>query len=189
MFQSSLALFSALSLLVAPHLGEPTAPRFTDIDVAVVGRVTDAATGQPIRGARLQLDGASAVASSNAFGRYLLTLDDGRIGREVTISATVVGYAPGAVSMIVADGANVADFALDALPVERDELEADVAPGPTLQDRITGALGIAGRAASASEMVRSFAPPPGGGFDREGYAHIAENTFRAVAPNPLSSGA
>src|SRR5437764_2406342 len=57
---------------------------------SVAGQVTDQASGHPLAGARVVIQGTALVTSTNAEGRY--TLRNVPAG-EPTVRATIIGYA------------------------------------------------------------------------------------------------
>ena len=57
---------------------------------SIAGQVTDQATGHPLAGARITIQGTALVTSSNAEGRY--TLRNVPAGA-ITVRATFIGYA------------------------------------------------------------------------------------------------
>src|SRR3989454_12607655 len=86
----------------------------------VAGRVTDQANGQPLAGARVTAVGTSLVTQTNADGRYTLS----RVpGGQVTVRATLIGYAAASRSTTVAPGETAtADVALVLAPYSLDEV-------------------------------------------------------------------
>ncbi|MDX1646479.1 MAG: von Willebrand factor type A domain-containing protein [Longimicrobiales bacterium] len=161
--------------------GRVAAPRAVEI----VGRITDAASGQGIRGAQVFVSEAGVGALTNAFGRYLLRLDARWIGRDVTVEVQSMGYAPLQQTVTVRADLEALDFSLHPAPLGRDEVGR-----PEWAVRASEAVDVASPVRLSSLAVpggrRPFppGPPP---TDREAYAHIAENAFVSVESNPLST--
>src|SRR2546426_1115677 len=87
---------------------------------AVVGRVTDQTTGQPLVNARITVPGTSLLAATNADGRY-------RLGNvppgQVTVRATLLGYAAGHRTVTLGAGETAeADFPLQLAAFSLDEV-------------------------------------------------------------------
>src|SRR5438093_1325967 len=68
---------------------------------SIAGQVTDQATGHPLAGARVTIQGTALVTSSNAEGRY--TLRNVPAGG-VTVRATFIGYAAATRAVTVGAG-------------------------------------------------------------------------------------
>src|SRR5438093_7095501 len=84
----------------------------------VAGQVTDQATGTPLAGARVTVQGTDLVTSSNAEGRY--TLRNVPAGA-VTVRATFIGYAAASRALTVNSGETAtADLALKLTPYTLD---------------------------------------------------------------------
>ena len=128
MFPSITALMSAFALLLAPPVVHLADVAVVDVEVSLLGRVTESSTGRPVLGARVQIDGESAGALTNAFGRYVLRLDDTWAGREVTVSVVLLGYAQARQTVTLNDGANSLDFTLVPMANEREAITTN--PGP-----------------------------------------------------------
>jgi iron complex outermembrane recepter protein len=87
---------------------------------AIVGRITTKATGAPIVGAMVVLDGATQRAASGEDGKYRIT--DVPTGT-YTVRARYIGYAPGMASVtVVANQEVTADFALERSAQRLDEV-------------------------------------------------------------------
>ncbi|MGD8360186.1 MAG: von Willebrand factor type A domain-containing protein [Gemmatimonadota bacterium] len=159
----------------APLLPEPP-------DIVLTGRVTDAATGTPLRNAQVSIQGGSRGALANDQGVYVLVLPDGWAGREVTVVVELPGYERATQSTTLSAGTNMLDVTLSP----RKSLLDRLFPGRT-------------RPAVEAEEVRMDAAAPGsallyrvGGlrgaeFNTESYALINENRFLSVASSPLST--
>ena len=98
-------------------VGGVTAPTYAQ-QGSVAGQVTDQATGTPLAGARVTVQGTSLVTSSNAEGRY--TLRNVPAGA-VTVRATFIGYAAASRALTVNSGETAtADLALKLTPYTLD---------------------------------------------------------------------
>ncbi len=164
--------------------GSPTAETLpASHALEVVGRVVDDASGQPIRGAQVSIRDTGIGALTNAFGRYLLRVDDAWAGREVTLEVRYIGYASVSRTVTLGSGGQALDFRLQQVPIRLDEAVVTAGrPEAEAQRRDLGrAVTIAPTTFQAGKLHQ---PPP---TDREGYAHIAENEFMSVANNPLST--
>jgi outer membrane receptor protein involved in Fe transport len=107
----------ALALVVCRH----PAPRGETQDTAsMVGRVTDKATGAPIVGATVTVEGTNRVASSNNEGRYHIAgLEPGTY----TARARYIGYAVLPMAVTLRPGEEVtADFGLEKSVQRLDEV-------------------------------------------------------------------
>jgi outer membrane receptor protein involved in Fe transport len=87
---------------------------------AIVGRVTDKATGAPIAGATVTVEGAGRPATTDGDGRY-------RIGDQMpgahTVRARYIGYAPATVSLTIEGGRDAtADFTLEKSAQHLDQV-------------------------------------------------------------------
>jgi hypothetical protein len=98
---------------------------------AVVGRVTDARTGQPVVGATVRLDLSSATGAlvdvTDSNGHYALTLPQ-LPADFVALSASKDGYTPSTTNIAAAEAANAQvtrDFALEPQQSNVIALEAD----------------------------------------------------------------
>ena len=96
----TLALIGAAALSLAPSVGHLPSPGPTTFIVTpparmltVTGRVVDAATALPVAGVQVHVRGTSNGTLTNGAGRYTLSLSDALAGTEITILASVVGYA------------------------------------------------------------------------------------------------
>ena len=80
----------------------------------VVGRITSASDGHPLTGAEVRLSGSLAMTTTDADGRYVMTLPAG----PKEFAVTAFGHADGILPVTVPDGGNVtADLVLQALPM------------------------------------------------------------------------
>lgn len=108
-----LALASAtLALLAGPLSAQATGN--------VQGRVTDAATGRPLEGVQVFLEGRRVPVATDADGRFLLT--DVPTGR-VTVRARMIGYGTIAQELSVAAVQTAtADFELQRAVIQLDQI-------------------------------------------------------------------
>jgi Ca-activated chloride channel family protein len=157
----------------------------TPTDVALSGRVTDAATGQPVRNAQV-FAGSSHHAVTDRGGGYLLFLPDGWIGSEVNVTVDRVGYATANLTVRLVAGGTVLDVALGAAsevvvaPVSESE---QVQRAVKLQQQWSAVADAAVVASSGSVLQGRRR----GDFNTESYALIHENGFIHVANSPLST--
>lgn len=154
-----------ITLLTLASVPAITAPSPTG---AIAGRITEAASGQPLQGATVTVEGAQIGALTGATGHYTL---EGVPAGEHTVKVVIPGYATQERQVSVRTGqTTVADFALQAAPMLiREAVRVD-------------AMGVAARAAVSPGCC--FAK---GDFNTESYAHIDENDFRLVSASPLST--
>src|SRR5437879_12478471 len=104
-------------------VGGVTAPTYAQ-QGSVAGQVTDQATGTPLAGARVTVQGTSLVTSSNAEGRY--TLRNVPAGA-APLPATFLGYAAASRALTVGAGeAATADLALKLTPYTLDAVVSTV---------------------------------------------------------------
>ena len=139
----------------------------------IEGRVSDGATGQPLSGVQIAVEGTTLVTLSNGGGRYLL---QGVPAGEHTLEFLQVGYAAERRQVTVAPGqTTVVDIALMRAAVQLDELTI---PGPPQESMRRAVTEVA-----AERAVYAFSTD----FNTESYAHIAESDFRLVGAAPLST--
>ena len=186
MFPPILALMSAFALLLAPPVANSAGVAAVDVEVSLLGRVTESGTGRPVLGAQVQIDGESIGALTNAFGRYVLTLDDAWAGREVTVSVVLIGYAQAQETVRLTDGANSLDFALEPVTMELEAITLGVARDESGVP-LAAQAAMAVRGLASSNLAQQLRGRYDRDFHRESYAHIVENAFLAVGPNPLST--
>src|SRR5437773_8690516 len=99
---------------------------------SIAGQVTAQATGHPLAGARITIQGTALVTSSNAEGRY--TLRNVPAGA-ITVRATFIGYAAAARGLTVAPGeAATADLALKLTPYTLDAVVSTVSGDQTRKE-------------------------------------------------------
>ncbi|MEZ4417935.1 MAG: carboxypeptidase-like regulatory domain-containing protein [Gemmatimonadota bacterium] len=93
--------------------------------LAVEGRVTDAASGRPLRGAQVYLRGTTWGSLTNADGRYLIMLDEApdSIEHGMTLNVDLIGYDQESRSLALGDaGTSVGDFQLRQTAIALDEI-------------------------------------------------------------------
>jgi Ca-activated chloride channel family protein len=180
----------ALARPAGAILAAKVAPR------AVSGRVTDQATGQPLPGVAVLVQGTTTGTSTDHQGRYALAVPDG-----ARLVFSSVGYlpqtlpapAPGKplnVALAASHAALSEVVVTQATPTRRGlaarkaagrsrlaEPSADYAPS------LASPLGTPAAVAYDREVLP--ARPEAGAGDT--YAKIQENAFRAVAKEPLST--
>jgi Ca-activated chloride channel family protein len=179
-----LTIVSALALLVASPTPESSV---APVDVSIVGLVEDASTGQPLTGAQVSLPGRGVGALTGRNGRYLLLLGDSYVGRTVTVTVRLIGYASTEEQVTLSAGENTVNFQLSAVPITMDSLRL---PPLDVRGRVVDAearpVTIAATTFSAG-LAAERAARRAVDFNRESYAHIEENDFVAVESNPLST--
>ena len=164
----------------------------------VSGTVTDAASGAPLMGAQIHVEGLTLSALARNDGGYQLTIP-ASARSEIVIRAELIGYA--SLTKRVSLGAQSLrlDFALHSSAPLESSADSDVAAA------LGGVVGVdAGRVSTRADVV-SVAPALqqslyrnarvrrellrryNGEFQREGYDRIYENEFMAVGAHPLST--
>lgn len=88
----------------------------------VTGRVTSDA-GAPLQGAAVSIPTLSITATTNAEGRYTLTVPAANVGRTVAVTARRIGHAPASAQVTLTASAATQDF---RLPVTAAQLEGVV---------------------------------------------------------------
>ena len=155
------AATAALALLLPGQAGAALAQE-TGI---IAGRVTDAATNQPLESAHVALVGTAAMVLTNMEGHYILS---GVSAGEHTLTVTVLGYEVQQVQVTVVAGQTATvDVALTAAPLN-------------VQDLIVTGVG---RGLARVRLPYGRVRP----YNTESYAEIDENEFRAVSDAPLST--
>jgi len=154
----------------------------------VTGLVTDAASGNPLSGARITLPGAArAGALSDVDGRYrILVPATVPVGTEVEVRAALIGYAEATATIVLAEGGNRVDFALTASAVELRGV-AVAASRTAEQARVAAFRRERDVLQSAMAPAWPTADPGDPRFNTESYAHLPENPFLSVAASPLST--
>jgi Ca-activated chloride channel family protein len=144
--------------------GDPAPPRPARATVA--GRVTDAATGDPLTGARVFISGQTTSVLSGVAGEYTFVLPgDGWDGREVQVRVEMPGY-QGLERTVRLSGATT-------------RVDLALSPGADMV--------LVSEAARAQMSARGGIARPRPDFNTESYAHIEESGFLGVDDNPLST--
>jgi iron complex outermembrane recepter protein len=130
-----LLLLAALLLSAAPRTSAQNAP-------ALSGRVVSSDTGEPVRDARVSLEGTTIVTITDATGRFLLAAVP---PASYTLVVTRDGFASVRARVDVAAGSN------QQLDV-RLPLPAAIREDVTVGGRTVGELGLAGTSSTASRL-------------------------------------
>jgi outer membrane receptor protein involved in Fe transport len=111
---------------------------------AIVGRVTDKATGAPIVGATVVVEGTGKSASTDNEGRYRIT----GLGRGAyPLHARYIGYSPATVTLVVEEGQDAtANFALDRSVQQLDQVVVTGTVAPTEQRALPAPISVVSRA-------------------------------------------
>lgn len=112
------------SITLAPLPESPAIAKDVRRDVpqqaVVTGTVTDAGTGEPLRGAQMRVDESALATTTDAEGRY--TLEDVPPG-VLTLVASMIGYGEARETVTATAGTTISvDFALTVSAVPLDEL-------------------------------------------------------------------
>ena len=183
-WRASLIVPSFVTLALAPTMILAA----QDVPRRISGRVLEAETGRPVRGATISLEGQLAVAQSDSAGRYMLLRVPA--GPQVLI-ARRIGYMPGRVPVTVGRVDLVIDVtvARNSLRLREVRVTADAA------GRARGELGTASvinREAIANQTAASLAGVleliPGVPFEPPGLDGIQQVSLRAV-PTSMGGGA
>jgi iron complex outermembrane receptor protein len=100
-----------LYALAAP-LGAQAPPAAAAEPVILSGRVTAAEDGSPLRGATVTLEALGLRTTTDAEGRYSLTIPADALGRTVELRAESAGLTPGSSAITLAPGPLTRDFSL-----------------------------------------------------------------------------
>jgi TonB-linked SusC/RagA family outer membrane protein len=120
----------------------------------VVGRITDASTGQPIDGAQVVVMGTNRGVVSNLEGAYRIP---GAPAGERQIRVINIGYAQAVRTVTVEAGAAVTlDFALEPTALELDAIVVNAAGRATLKREIGSKVGVIDVGELELTPVRSF---------------------------------
>lgn len=115
------------------------------------GRISDAATGAPLVGVQVRVEGTTAGAQTGQDGTYTIT---GVAPGSRALTTRRVGYAPARVAVTVpADGAATQDFALNMVAATLDEVVV-TALGQTAQQRSLGTAQQTVTGAAVAETQR-----------------------------------
>jgi Ca-activated chloride channel homolog len=173
------------SLVAAALLTVSIAATPAATPIIVHGRVTDAASGNPLTGASVTApnSGSSAAASTNAAGVYSLTLNSASSDDSVTLTVRRIGYKPKTIRIGVGARTDIiADFALDK---DQSQLSEVVVTGASvLQGKVSG---IHLRASGSVMAHGSVRPAQRQRWNTEGYAVIDDNPFKVASQTPLST--
>lgn len=182
------ALLQGTLVALAAALLTAALPGSTPTRTVITGRVADATDDRPLAGARIELRGTRHATSSDADGRFRLTIPtDTRTGRQAVLVASLLGYEDQTVRVdLVADSIRVdiflrhASLRLEEMVVTGQRHAADAAAAAKLH------------AVPFSPTIESLPPPPAHhrprpDWNTEAYDLIHENQFLAVATNPLST--
>jgi TonB-linked SusC/RagA family outer membrane protein len=113
----------------------------------VTGRVTDAATGQPVALAQVTVTGTTLGRETDATGRYMIAGIPAGMHR---VEVRRVGYRPASRTVTVTDGsAAAADFTLSASPTTLAEVVTTVTGEQT-----RGSMGVAISTVRADSVIR-----------------------------------
>jgi Ca-activated chloride channel family protein len=177
----------------SPTAGAPRAPTpgsdAPSAEISLMGKVTDAVTGQPLREAVVSVSGTRLAARTDRGGGYVLTLPEAWAGRELTVRAEHPGYARSTATLLVDGSSMTLDFTLRSM---RQEPEEAVAAGELLAKVSESVIGARVVADALSVMTPSLAQQslPGRynpAFNTESYGRISESGFLPVASSPLST--
>lgn len=154
----------------------------------IQGHVRDAASGAPIANAQISVVGTAFAATSDAKGYYLIAKVPAGV---YTVRAQFIGYSPGlATSVRVTANATVtADLTLQQAVTALEAITVTTAQdalgrramAPRAFARVEGRIG--GMRVDSVDAWR-YQRQPG---NREQYDEIVENSFIAVAADPLST--
>ena len=137
--------FLALALLASPGLASAQG---TGI---IRGRITDAATGQPLTGVAIRVDGTAIGALTGADGTYTIT---GAPTGSRVLSTRRLGYAPQRAAVSVPETGDVAhDFALGKVATTLNDVVV-TALGQTTQQRSLGTAQQSVRGEAIAETQR-----------------------------------
>ncbi len=179
----ALALLAGASPLLAQ--AQPTSP-------LLHGQVIAADGFAPIPDVVITVVEANRNGLTNLDGRYLILLDSSDVGRTVTVTASQSGYEVATDTITLVAGRQIVNFLLTASPwriFRGDSIQAAAhQPGTLGRAEAAGAyeqLNVRGLAVIAPTTFRDGPGMLPG--DREAYAPIDENDFRAVSVAPLST--
>jgi outer membrane receptor protein involved in Fe transport len=107
----------AMALVLCRHVAPETQAPDSG---AIVGRVTDKATGAPIVGATVIVVGTGSEVTTNADGEYRI---GGQVPGECTLRARYIGYTPATAALTIEAGRDAtADFALEKSVQQLDQV-------------------------------------------------------------------
>ncbi len=152
--------------------------------VVITGRVTGSATAAGIQGASVRSVDAGLSVGTDANGTYRMVVPGQHRGREITVQARAIGFAPASRTIRLQADTITADFALTP---DVNRLSEVVVTGPA------GAAEMRKFAFAAAASRSRLAPPQGlpGRFrppdNTESYDRITDNPFLGARANPLST--
>ncbi|MEJ7810717.1 MAG: TonB-dependent receptor [Gemmatimonadaceae bacterium] len=159
---------------------------------AVTGRVTDAATGEPLANATVRLVGTTIGGFTRSDGSYRLPVGAGTYD----VRANIIGYAMSRDSIVVTAGGTVTkDFALTRTGINLDEIaivgsraaDRTVVQAPVPIDVLSAAEIQATGLTETSQIIQMLAPSFN--FPRpsvtDGTDHIRPATLRGLGPDQV----
>jgi len=156
----------------------------------VTGMVVSTDGARPMADVVVRIPSLDRSGLTNSEGRYLILLDSTHIGQTVEIRATYAGFGTAVDSVTITAEGDVLNLALTRNPLRVDSIR-ELAQRRELPANPAGPQRITIAPTSFADAEVQFLPAPPGGFpppgDREGYAPIEENAFRAVSTAPLST--
>jgi len=204
-------LVAVLVVGTAAWIADPT------VDAIITGRVVDAETGSPISSAQIYVERMNVGVLSQQDGSFTLRIPESRITGDVTLTIARIGYGSATQvisTQELQNGTVTREVRLHQQSLELQEVIVNGASGagrvdarqtnePTrtpANDQVRApresvriveerdAAAIAPVPATVPSDARYGRYRPGGTpFNREQYDHIAENDFRSVRDEPLST--
>jgi len=181
-----LLLIAAPGARVAPATAQTGQSR-------LVGKVTNGATGQPLAGVHVAIEGTSLGALTDANGRYAIA----RVpAGEVTVRARPLGYAEVVRSVTVEGEQTVADFALAEEALSLDALVVTGTAGQARQREVGNTIAQINIAkvdepvATVDQLLQGRATsvtvtPPGGSFGAGAAIRLRGNVSVSLSNQPL----
>ena len=148
--------------------------------IGIVGRISDATTGQLLLDAAVTVVGTNFSTLTNQSGYYSLpSVPAG----DHTVKVVIIGYATQERQVTVTAGrATVADFALEVQALNLNEIVVTGVAGEVERRRVGVSLPSQKGAFFGGRQLRMRH-----GANAESYARIVENDFRLVSSSPLST--
>jgi Ca-activated chloride channel family protein len=164
-----------------------TPPPIPPDAIGIVGRITDAKSGQLLHDALVSVVDTEFTTLTSRVGYYALpSVPAG----EHTVKVVIIGYATQERQVTVTEGrATVADFALEEKAINLSEIRVTGVAGRVERKKV----GVQLPAVKARSIATSGAVGGGRqlrvrhGGNTESYARIVENDFRLVGSSPLST--